>query len=607
MKLFEKNKTFVKLTQGLLLQSNQSTSQLLQRLWHHISLRRRRQFLLLLILMLLASFAEILSIGAVLPFLGILTAPERIFELPAAQSVIQALKLTEPMQLLLPITITFAVAALIAGAMRLLLIWASTRLSFAAGADVSIGIYRRTLYQPYAVHCARNSSEIINGISGKANAVIYNIIVPALTLISSSLMLIAILIALLVVDPIIALAAFGGFGLIYTFIIRLTRNRLIINARINARESTQVIKSLQEGLGGIRDVLIDGSQDTYCQIYSNSDLLLRRSQGSSMFIASSPRYVMESLGMMLIATLAYSLAQQVDGIGKAIPILGALALGAQRLLPVLQQVYSSWTGMQGSQALLQDVLELLDQPMPDYADQLPPQPIQFISNITLKQLGFRYGPQTSYVIKQLNFTIAKGSRVGFIGTTGSGKSTLLDIIMGLLQPTEGFLEIDNQIITPGNQRAWQAHIAHVPQSIFLADSTIEENIAFGIPKDKIDSIRVRQAAQQAQIAESIEGWPEQYQTFVGERGIRLSGGQRQRIGIARALYKQADVIIFDEATSALDNDTEQAVMQAIECLSEDLTILIIAHRLTTLKNCTQIIELGGGGIKRIGSYHDILN
>jgi ATP-binding cassette subfamily B protein len=179
--------------------------------------------------------------------------------------------------------------------------------------------------------------------------------------------------------------------------------------------------------------------------------------------------------------------------------------------------------------------------------------------------------------------------------------------MGLLQPTDGTLEIDGQPVTPTNNRAWQAHIAHVPQAIFLADSTIEENIAFGVPIDQIDPQRVRQAAQQAQIANSIESWPKQYRTFVGERGIRLSGGQRQRIGIARALYKQADVIIFDEATSALDNETEEAVMQAIEGLSKDLTVLIIAHRLTTLKNCTQIVELGEGGIKRAGSYQDIVN
>ncbi len=584
---------------------NQPIIQLLKRLWHHINPRRRRQFTLLLLLMLLASFAEILSIGAVLPFLGVLTAPERIFELPLAQPIIHALKLTAPKQLLLPLTIVFGAAALIAGAMRLLLLWSSTRLSFATGADLSISIYRRTLYQPYAVHCARNSSEVINGISNKTNSAIY-IITMLLTLISSVAMLITILATLLSLDPLIALVAFGGFGLIYTVIIRITRKQLSIDSELMARESTQVIKSLQEGLGGIRDVLIDGSQATYCQIYSSADFPLRRAQGSSSFIGACPRYIMEALGMMLIAALAYSLAKQADGLAKAIPILGALALGAQRLLPVLQQAYASWTGIQGNKVSLQDTLDLLDQPLPDYADQPAIQPLPFKYKISLQQLSFRYSLQMPYVLKEINFTIAKGSRVGFVGTTGSGKSTLLDIIMGLLQPTDGTLEIDGQTITLANHRGWQAHIAHVPQAIFLADSSIEENIAFGVPKDQIDFIRVRKAAQQAQIADSIESWPNQYKTFVGERGVRLSGGQRQRIGIARALYKQADVIIFDEATSALDNETEQVIMQAIEDLSDDLTILIIAHRLSTLKNCTKIVEIDDGCVKRIGTYQEII-
>jgi ATP-binding cassette subfamily B protein len=588
------------------MQTTQPISKLLSLLWHHISPRRRGQFGLLLLLMLLASFAEIISIGAVLPFLGVLTAPERVFEHAAAQPIIQALGLTMPAQLLLPLTIAFAVASVIAGAMRLLLLWARTRLSFATGADLGISIYRRTLYQPYAVHCSRNSSEVINGISGKADGVIYNVILPSLTLISSTVMLIAILIALLAIEPVIALASFGGFGLIYAFIIRLTRKQLLADSQRIARESSHVIQSLQEGLGGIRDMLIDGSQATYCQFYRNADLPLRRAQGNNSFISASPRYGMEALGMMLIAALAYSLAQQTDGIAKAIPILGALALGAQRLLPVLQQAYGSWTTIQGGQASLQDTLELLYQPLPDYADQPAARPLPFKHNISLKQLAFRYSPQTPYVLNHLNLTIAKGSRVGFIGTTGSGKSTLLDIVMGLLQPTDGTLEIDGQPVTESNNRAWQSHIAHVPQAIFLANSSIEENIAFGVPKDQIDSRRVRQAAQQAQIAGSIESWPKQYQTFAGERGIRLSGGQRQRIGIARALYKQADVFIFDEATSALDNQTEEAVMQAIEGLSKDLTVLIIAHRLTTLKNCTQIVELGDSGIKRVGAYQDFV-
>jgi ABC-type bacteriocin/lantibiotic exporter with double-glycine peptidase domain len=586
--------------------TNQPITTILKRLWQHISPRRRGQFGMLLVLMLLASFAEILSIGAVLPFLAVLTGPERIFEMPIAQPFISALEITQPKQLLLPLTIAFGLAALFVGTMRLLLVWASTRLSFATGADLSISIYRRTLYQPYSVHCSRNSSEVINGITSKTGNAIA-VIGSTLSLISSAVMLFAILIALMAVNPAVAIAAFGGFGLIYAFIVRLTRSRLLINSQVNARESTQVIKSLQEGLGGIRDVLIDGSQATYCAIYSNADLPLRRAQSNTLFIGAFPRYAMEALGMLLITALAYSLAMQPDGITKAIPVLGALAIGAQRFLPALQQAYAAWSGIQGNQISLQDTLELLDQPLPDYAIQSEFKSLPFNHTITLKQLGFCYSKETPYVLKQININITKGSRVGFIGTTGSGKSTLLDIVMGLLQPTDGSLEIDNQTVTPGNHRGWQAHIAHVPQAIFLADSSIEENIAFGVPKDQINHDRVRQAAQQAQIADSIESWPKQYQTFVGERGIRLSGGQRQRIGIARALYKQADVIIFDEATSALDNETEQAVMQAIEGLSKDLTLLIIAHRLTTLKNCTQIVELGEGGIKRLGTYQEIVN
>ena len=584
----------------------QPITTLLNRLWRHIEPSRRRQFAFLSVLMLIASLAEIVSIGAVLPFLGALTAPDRIFDLPIAQPVIQALKLTEPNQLLLPLTIAFALASLIAGAIRLSLLWASTKLSFAAGADLSFNIYRSTLYQPYAAHCTRNSSEVINGILSKVNGIIGGIIIPTLTLISSSVMLIAILVTLLLVQPVIALIAFGGFGLIYIVIIRSTRKRILTNSKCVARESNQVVKSLQEGLGGIRDVLIDGTQEAHCQIYRNADSPLRRAQGNSLFIGASPRYSMEALGMVLIAVLSYALAQQVDGVSNAIPILGALALGAQRLLPVLQQAYASWTSINSEQSSLKDILALLDQPLPDYANQ-PPAQLQFRQKIVLRELGFCYGEQTPYILQKVNLTIRKGSRVGFIGATGSGKSTLLDIVMGLLQPTNGTLEIDDQIITLANHRAWQANIAHVPQTIFLADSTVEENIAFGVPRGQIDHSRVKQAALQAQISASIESWPKQYQTFVGERGVRLSGGQRQRIGIARALYKQADVIIFDEATSALDNETEQAVMQALEALSKNLTVLIIAHRLSTLKNCTQIVELDGGAIKRVGSYQEIVN
>jgi ABC-type multidrug transport system fused ATPase/permease subunit len=581
-------------------------AELLRRLWRHFSVRRRRQFQLLVVLMVLASFAEMLSIGAVVPFLAVLTAPDRIFASAAARPIVEFLNVTSSEQLLLPLTAAFAIAALLAGAMRLLLLWASTRISFAAGSDLSNDIYRRTLYQPYPVHVARNSSEVINGIALKAIDVIYHTIVPALTILSSGLMLVAILVAMMLVDAAMTLVAFSGFGAIYLLITLLTRKRLMANSRSTARDSTLVIKSLQEGLGGIRDVLIDGRQQAFCAIYRVADERLRRAQGSTLFISSSPRLGMEALGMVVIAALALLLARQTEGLGRAIPVLGALGLGAQRLLPILQQLYSSWSSIRGGQVSLQDTLELLDQPLPDHADGPSAAPMVFRERIVLRSVWFRYGAGTPMVLKGIDLSIGKGSRTGFIGATGSGKSTLLDIIMGLLPPTEGSVEIDGQQITPSNHRAWQSHVAHVPQAIYLSDDTIEANIAFGVPEGQWDRGRIRWAAQQAQIADTVEAWPAKYRTMVGERGIQLSGGQRQRLGIARALYKQADVIVFDEATSALDTETEHAVMQAIGELDPDLTILVIAHRLSTLKDCTQVVELEQGRIVRSGSYRDLV-
>jgi len=561
--------------------------------------------------MIIASLSEVVSIGAILPFIGILTAPEQIYQHHLIQPVIQYFELTSSSQLMLPLTIAFILSALLAGALRLTLLYATTRLSFAAGADLSINIYRRTLYQDYSVHVLRNSSEVINGIISKTGIVIGGVINPILILISSMFLLIGIISALIAINIFVAVTASIGFGVLYWGVIRFTRQQLNENSKCIADQSTQMIKSLQEGLGGIRDVLIDGSQQFYCDLYRTADLPLRRASGNNVFIAGSPRYVMEAIGMAMIASLAYIMTQQEGGLVTAIPVLGALALGAQRLLPSLQQAYSAYSSLKGSKSSFEDVLSLLDQPLPIYANQALPAPALFKKEIQLNNLNFRYTADitknTPWVLKNINLKLTKGSRIGFMGVTGSGKSTLLDIIMGLLPPTSGELTVDGQSVTTENRRSWQANIAHVPQNIYLSDSSIEENIAFGIPKENINHQQVEQSAKQAQIAELIEGWQEGYQTFVGERGIRLSGGQRQRIGIARALYKQANILIFDEATSALDNETEQAVMKAIEGLGRELTILIIAHRLTTLKGCDQIVNLDKNNIVHTGSYQDIIN
>ncbi|MFA5665049.1 ABC transporter ATP-binding protein [Castellaniella sp.] len=580
--------------------------QLVRGFWHHLEPRRKRQLGLLLILMVGASFAEVLSLGAVLPFLGVLTQPETVYGHALLQPLWQALGIDSAHALLLPITLGFIAAALLAGLMRLLLLYAQTKLSFAIGADFSFQIYRRTLYQPYAVHVARNSSEVISGVTSKVQAMIGQFLSPLLLMLSSLIIMLAILLALLAVDPLMSLAAFAGFGLIYGVITVASRRRLEIYSERIAENSTQVVKVLQEGLGGIRDVLIDGTQETYSQLYRHADIPLRHAQANSQILGGAPRFGAEALGMAFIAILAYAMARQEAGISQAITLLGALALGAQRLLPVLQQAYQSFVLLRSNRDNVFDALELLSQPIDENLLVPTPTPLPFVRAIELQHLDFAYAPHGAPVLHGLDLVIAKGSRTGFMGATGSGKSTLLDLIMGLLAPTGGRICIDGQVLDATTRRAWQRRIAHVPQSIYLSDASIAENIALGHPPEHIDRVRVRQAARQAQIAEHIESLPQGYDTPVGERGIRLSGGQRQRIGIARALYRQADVIIFDEATSALDNATERAVMDAIDGLGTDLTILMIAHRLTTLRRCDQIVELQHGRIKRVGTYDELV-
>ena len=524
--------------------------------------------------MLVGGMAEVVSLGAVIPFLAALASPEKVLANPAVGSLFSAFcHLSSGFGLQTPLITTthfqsmaslfgpaallavvFALAAISTGAIRLLLLWASTRLANAAGADLSLEVYRRTLYQPYFVHVSRNSSAIISNITTKIAYVILTLS-SCLTIGTSTVIIISIVAALFAVNTTVALLAALGLGLGYVVITKVSSEKMLYNSAQMAKEQTQVVKALQEGLGGIRDVLLDGTQPAYCHIYQRADAPLRRAQASITFISQSPRFLMESIGMVLFAALALGMNHGPQGALAALPILGALALGAQRLLPALQQGYAAWSSIIGYQSSTQEVLELLDQPLPPEASQPLPAPLPFKKLIQFDSVKFRYTSETPWVIDNLSFNIPKGTRVGFVGKTGSGKSTCLDMLMGLLKPSSGRIMVDGTILNQQNLRSWQRNIAHVPQSIFLADISLAENIAFGVPPENIEMKRVKEAARQAHIADFIESSPQGYKALVGERGIRLSGGQRQRIGIARALYKQATVLVFDEATSALDHET----------------------------------------------------
>ena len=582
--------------------TNPSLRSLLRKLWGHLSQQRRLQLGALLLLMLASSGVEVFSLAAVLPFLAVLANPEQIWQMPGVQQLAPQLGISSASQLLLPVTFLFGLAAVVAAAVRLLNVWLNGCLAAAIGSDLSCEAYRRTLYQPYGVHVACNSSGVITALQNQVGLLVV-VLNSLLAMVTNGVVLLGLLWALLLIDAKVALVAGGVFGFAYAVIVKTSKRQLTSNSKRSAIYSQTSLQALQEGLGAIRDVLLDGSQHLYLQIYRQADWPLRQISAQSAFIGAFPRYMMEAVGLCLISGVAYGLTSRHGGMATALPLLGSLALGAQRILPALQQTYSGWATIKANKSAVEAVLDRLEQPLPQGAFATIPTPLSLQQQLRFEQVSFAYDSDGQQVLDQLSFEIKKGERVGLIGSTGSGKSTTVDLLMGLLEPSSGQITVDGDSIhsqqEPERLLAWRASIAHVPQMIYLADRSIAENIAFGVSAAELDLERVKLAAEQAQIAEFIESSPRSYNTFVGERGIRLSGGQRQRIAIARALYKQASVLVFDEATSALDNATEAALMEAIEGLSRELTIVMIAHRLSTVQRCDRVIELEAGLVSRI--------
>ena len=587
--------------------ASQSTLNLLIGLWSHLSRKRRSQLGCLLIVMLASGMAELVSLGAVLPFLAVLSEPEMLLQQWPVQALASWFSWTTPNEIVWPFTIAFAIAALLTALIRLTNLWLNGRLAAAVGSDLSCEAYRRTLYQPYSVHLQRNSSDVITSITTQIGLTVVAINY-FLHLITSCLVAIGLITGLVIIDASVALSAAILFSSTYVLLALNSRRELGRNSRRIAEATNQQLKALQEGLGAIRDVLLDGNQSTYFEIYKQADVPQRQLQAKNGFLASFPRFVLEALGLVAIALFGGVIVMRQGSGSAVIPLLGSLALGAQRLLPALQQIYSGWSTVKGFSESIYRVLEMLNQSIPLQVEAS--EPFLLRKEIRLENVQFSYGSGQPNVLNSLNLEIRRGECIGLIGKTGSGKSTSVDMLMGLLPPTSGRIFVDGidiyDELYPERLVAWRPAVTHVPQNIYLADCSIAENIAFGVPIERINFERVKFAAEQAQIANFIESSPEGYQTFVGERGIRLSGGQRQRIGIARALYKQARVMVLDEATSALDKDTEEAVMTAINSLSKSLTVIMIAHRLSTVQRCDRVIRLSKGVVVADGPPQEVI-
>ena len=557
-------------------------------IWEHVSFKRRRELFLYLAIMFAASVLEILTVSFALPLIQILIQPEKIYSIKFVNFLVREVHVSNLDQLLSIVVVAFVTIVFLSGAIRIILVKINSQFSFSLGADMSEEIYMKTLYQPYKVHTIRSTSEVITAIINKTNDIIYNAILPMLTIISSLLLTTVILIALAFINLTATLMFFLGFTFLYLMITRFTKAKLNKNSEIVSIESVKVTKSLQEGLGGVRDIILDGTQQFYCDNFSRAGRLMRMAQGYNQFIVQCPRYLVETLGTIIIAVVAFNIRQS-DVVG-GIAIVGVLTLAAQRVLPLIQQAYSSWSAITGALYSLNDTLVLLNQKIniPKSTEVIP---ADFRYGIKLENVSFKYTEKSNLIFNNFNYEIKKGSRVGIIGKSGCGKSTLLDLIMALLPPTEGRLVIDGECVNLSNSRAWQMCIAHVPQNIFLSDLSIKENIAIGVELKDIDDALINKVINDAQLTEVIDQMPDGIKTKVGERGIRLSGGQRQRIGIARALYKKPKIIIFDEATSALDSETEAEVISAINSISRDITIIMVAHRRSTLTHCDEVLDL----------------
>lgn len=560
---------------------------------------RRRRIVPLLVLMFVGAIAELVTIGAAFPFLGLVANPNgtEAISMLGFESNIFGSNNTETAIVFL--AGLFALAAVLAASIRLLLLYQSQKFVYGVSCEIAIALYSNALYQSYAYHTQNNSSEIIAGIQ-KVQQVTNGILMPIMQAAIAVVIASFIVAGLIIIDPVVAIATAVGLAATYVPITLVIKARLKQNSGTMARAQNRRVQVMREGLGGIRDVLLDHSQAEFVRSYEVSESAYRDARTTNQFLAGAPRFVSEAGGMLLIAALVVIVSFRPSGLVNAIPTLGVLALGAQRLLPLVQQIYSGWAQALGNRQNLVELAESLSRATPEARKNLHVnQTLRFDTAIELNSVSYSYPSNRTPAISDLVLTIPKGARVGIVGETASGKSTLMDLVIGLLEPTHGAILIDGALLTNENREAWRSSIGHVPQDVYLADATITENIAFGLPRLEIDMERVRRAALQAELMDTITSLQGKFEARIGERGTQLSGGQRQRVGIARALYKEATVLVLDEATSALDTTTETSVMAAIERLSKEITIFIIAHRRSTLKICDMIIHLSHGKLTKV--------
>lgn len=580
-----------------------------QKLFTLFDATERRRFWILTGVMLLVAAAEIAGISAVLMLLNVLAAPEVIDTNAKLVYLKGLLGLDSRFSFQAALALIVLVVVMLGLAIKALGSYASIRFSTMRGYTVSTRLLRAYLSQPYPWFLDRNSAELEKNVLIEVDGLVTRVILPCLRLVSNGLLVLAILAFLLLVDPLVTLFSGGVLGLGYALIYLRFRGRLqrLGEVMMDAYENRFLVA--QEATGGIKDVKLMGLEKRYVDSYAVAAQTAARSGTTMGGMAELPRFVLEAItfGTML-ALILILLVKSNGNVTDIVPTLGVIAFSTMRILPSLQQIYHSLVSIRGASAILDTIVaDIAATPALPIATNDGLAPLELERSLELSRVSFGYASAERPTLRGVDLTIPARTTVGIVGGTGAGKTTLVDLVLGLLTPDAGEIRVDGTVITDNNRRSWQKTLGYVPQSIYLTDDTIAGNIAFGVPKDMIDMAAVERAARIAALHEFVlSDLPQGYETFVGERGVRLSGGQRQRIGIARALYRDPTLLIMDEATSALDNITERVVMEAVQKIRADKTIILIAHRLTTVKTCDTIFLMDRGRLLAQGSYDELL-
>ena len=567
--------------------------------WKYLSRKRKKQISFALFVSIINGLFEILTINLALPFLSILTNNGELNNYPISKLLSKVLNIPVNQEIYLPIIICFAISIIISTALRLLNLWLNKFVAADIGNDLNKKALSNLIHQPYEFHINHNSSKVVTANTEYINRT-QSAIMNSLQLISNLILTLTIGTGIFLINPYLTIYSVISISGAYFLFIRKLNKKVKTNSKRIASANRYKVKYLQEVIGSIRLILLDSNQKIYLNNIQKVDFIGRKLNAQNAFIAEFPRFAIESIVLLLITFASFLIIQNENNIRSQsfIVILGTFTLGIQRLLPAMQRVYNSWINVNASSAETMNIKKILDKKVEkNIKGNIIP--YQLKKSIKLESISFSYN-KIKKNIKNINLEIFKGQKIGIIGKTGSGKSTLIDLIMGLLKPSSGNIFIDGHNIHDKKYKyklhKWMSAISHVPQDIFLIDGTIAENIAFGYKNELFSLNRVIAAAKMAEIDSFIKSTSNGYSSYIGERGIKLSGGQRQRIGIARALYKKSKILILDEATSALDNETEKNLINNLNKIGDDITIISIAHRRSTLQNFERIIEIDKGSI-----------